>query len=105
MAMSRKRVVVLGGNFGGLTAALAVRHELHGDVDVTVVSASERFLFNPSLIWLPFGKRTAADITFPLAPTFDAHGVEFVHAEATSLDLVGKTVETTAGPLSATTIW
>ena len=84
--MSRKRVVVLGGNFGGLTAALAVRHELHGDVDVTVVSASERFLFNPSLIWLPFGKRTAADITFPLAPTFDAHGVEFVHAEATSLE-------------------
>ena len=95
--MSRKRVLVLGGNFGGLTAALAVRHELHGDVDVTVVSASDRFLFNPSLIWLPFGKRTPADITFPLAPTFDQHGVEFVHAEATSLDLAGKAVETTAG--------
>jgi len=29
---------------------------LHGDVDVRVVSASDRFLFNPSLIWLPFGK-------------------------------------------------
>jgi NADH dehydrogenase FAD-containing subunit len=92
--MSRKRVVVLGGNFGGLTAALAVRHELHGEVDVTVASASDRFLFNPSLIWLPFGKRTAADITFPLAPTFDAHGVEFVHAEATRLDLAGKAAET-----------
>ena len=88
--MPRKHVLVLGGNFGGLTAALAVRHELHGDVDVTVVSASDRFLFNPSLIWLPFGKRTPADITFPLAPTFEPHGVEFVHAEATSLDLVGK---------------
>jgi sulfide:quinone oxidoreductase len=95
--VSRKNVVVLGGNFGGLTAALAVRHELHGDVNVTVVSASDRFLFNPSLIWLPFGKRTAADITFPLAPTFEEHGVEFVHAEATSLDLAAKAVETTAG--------
>jgi NADH dehydrogenase FAD-containing subunit len=31
--MSRKKVLVLGGNFGGLTAALAVSHELHGDVD------------------------------------------------------------------------
>src|SRR5438874_2974558 len=92
--MSRKKVLVLGGNFGGLTAALAVRHELHGDVDVTVVSASDRFLFNPSLIWLPFGKRTAEDITFPLAPTFDAHGVEFVHAEATALDLAAKAVDT-----------
>jgi hypothetical protein len=32
--MSRQKVLVLGGNFGGLTAALAVKHELHGDVDV-----------------------------------------------------------------------
>ncbi len=61
----RKKVLVLGSNFGGLTAALAVRHELHGDVDVTVVSPSDRFLFNPSLIWLPFGKRSPQDITFP----------------------------------------
>ena len=35
--MSGKKVLVLGGNFAGLTAALAVRHELHGDVDVRVV--------------------------------------------------------------------
>ena len=76
--MSRKKVLVLGGNFGGLTAALAVSHELHGDVDVRVISASDRFLFNPSLIWLPFGKRRPADITFPLAPTFENHGIEFV---------------------------
>jgi sulfide:quinone oxidoreductase len=76
---------------------LAVRHELHGDVDVSVISASDRFLFNPSLIWLPFGKRAPADITFPLEPTFDTHGIEFVHAEATQLDLAGQAVQTTAG--------
>ncbi|MCP9965732.1 hypothetical protein LUX57_11845 [Actinomadura madurae] len=62
----RKKVLVLGGNFGGLTAALAVKRALAGDVDVTVISASDRFLFNPSLIWVPFGKRTEHDITFPL---------------------------------------
>jgi sulfide:quinone oxidoreductase len=93
--MATQKVLVLGGNFGGLTAALAVRHELQGDVDVRVVSASDQFLFNPSLIWLPFGKRTPADITFPVAPTFDSHGVEFVHAEATRLDLAAKKVTTT----------
>src|SRR5215471_14674873 len=95
--MDRKKVLVLGGNFGGLTAALAVKHELHGDVDVRVVSAADRFLFNPSLIWLPFGKRSAADITFPLAPTFETYGIDFVHAEATTLDLAGRKVATTAG--------
>ena len=95
--MGRKKVLVLGGNFGGLTAALAVGHELHGDVDVRLVSASDRFLFNPSLIWLPFGKRRAVDITFPLAPTFESHGIDFVHAEATALDLAGRKVTTTGG--------
>jgi sulfide:quinone oxidoreductase len=95
--MSRKKVLVLGGNFAGLTAALAVQHELQGDVDVRVVSASDEFLFNPSLIWLPFGKRSPADITFPLAPTFESHGVDFVHAEATALDLSSRKVTTRAG--------
>ena len=56
--MSRKKVLVLGGNFGGLTAALAVKHELFGDVDVRVVSASDKFLFNPFNRLLCSGKWT-----------------------------------------------
>jgi sulfide:quinone oxidoreductase len=95
--MTRKKVLVLGGNFGGLTAALTVKHDLHGDVDVTVVSAADHFLFNPSLIWVPFGKRRPQDIMFPLAPTFAEHGVDFVHGEATELDLAGRRVITTGG--------
>jgi NADH dehydrogenase FAD-containing subunit len=95
--VSRKKVLVLGGNFGGLTAALAVSHELHGDVDIRVISASDRFLFNPSLIWLPFGKRRPADITFPLAPVFEDHGVDFVHAEATAIDLAAQKVTAASG--------
>ncbi len=94
--MGAKRIVVIGGNFGGLTAALELKHELGADVQVTVVSASDRFLFNPSLIWLPFGKRSAASITFPLDPVFDAHGIGFVHGEATAIDPVSSKVSTTA---------
>jgi sulfide:quinone oxidoreductase len=80
-----------------MTAALTVRHDLEGEVDVTVVSASDLFLFNPSLIWLPFGKRDRADITFPVAPTLGNHGIEFVHAAATVLDPLGKRVTTDDG--------
>ena len=101
----RKQVLVLGGNFGGLTAALELKYELGEDVEVTVVSASDRFLFNPSLIWLPFGKRSAADITFALEPTFDAHGIGFVHAEATAIDPAARTVATTSGSYGTTTWW
>jgi NADH dehydrogenase FAD-containing subunit len=95
--MASDRVVVLGSNFGGFTAALALKHELGDDVDVTVISPSDQFLFNPSLIWLPFGKRTAADITVPVIPPFEDHGVEFVHAAATSIDAEAKRVTTSLG--------
>jgi sulfide:quinone oxidoreductase len=95
--MPTKKVLVLGGNFAGLTAALSVKHELADDVDVTVVSKSDRFQFNPSLIWIPFGKRKARDLMFPLAKTFEAHGVEFVHGEATRIDPNAQKVETSQG--------
>jgi NADH dehydrogenase FAD-containing subunit len=95
--MSRKKVLVLGSNFGGLTAAIAVKHELHEDVDVTVISPSESFLFNPSLIWVPFGKRAPKDITFPVAPTFDDHDVGFVNEAATAIDPEARTVTTVSG--------
>lgn len=91
------KVLVLGGNFAGLTAALSVKDELGDDVDVTVVSKSDRFQFNPSFIWIPFGKRKAKDVVFPVANTFEARGVEFVHGEATSVDVEAKKVATSRG--------
>ncbi len=95
--MSNNKVLVLGANFAGLTAALSLKHELGKDVDVTVVSKSDRFQFNPSFIWIPFGKRKAKDVVFPVAKTFESHGVEFVHAEATKIDPKTHKVETSRG--------
>ena len=95
--MTNKKALVLGGNFAGLTAALSVKHELGPDVDVTVVSKSDHFQFNPSLIWVPFGKRTVKDVVFPLARTFDSHNVNFVHAEATEIDPTAQKVGTSRG--------
>lgn len=98
--MSKVKIVVVGGNFAGLTCALDLRHKLGDEAQIAVVSASDHFVFNPSLIWLPFGKRNAADITFPLAETFQSHGVDFYYGEATSVDQKAKTVTTTVGNLS-----
>jgi sulfide:quinone oxidoreductase len=82
----KKQVLVLGGNFGGLTAAITLKKALHGDVDVTVMSDRDYFLYNPSLIWLPFGLRTRDDITFKVGPTFEAAGVEFVQKAAAKIE-------------------
>lgn len=93
----RTKVLVLGANFGGLTAALSVKHELHEDVDVTVLSDRDHFLFNPSLIWLPFGKRATRDITFKVGPTFEHAGVDFVVDAADYVDPLMRTVRTVSG--------
>lgn len=93
----KPKVLVLGGNFGGLTAAISVKDALEDDVEVTVLSPSDTFLFNPSLIWVPFGERTAADITFPVAPTFEDAGVDFVQSAAIRIDPVAKQVDAADG--------
>jgi len=95
------RAVVLGGNFGGLVTALSLKHELGRDIDVTVVSPSERFVFTPSLIWVPFGRRSLEQISFPVAPTFEHHGVGFVPEAATHVDPVARTCTTDTGRVLA----
>jgi sulfide:quinone oxidoreductase len=93
--MSNKNVLVLGGNFAGLTAALSLKHELQDGVEVTVVAKSDRFQFNPSFIWIPFGRRKVKDVVFPVAKTFTSHDIRFIHGEATKIDPTAQQVQTT----------
>jgi sulfide:quinone oxidoreductase len=70
-----KRVVVLGSNFASLTAAITLKEKLGKEIDVTVISASDKFIFMPSLIWVPFGLRETEDFTFPVGPVLEKAGV------------------------------
>src|SRR5215207_6874743 len=97
--MSNNNVLVLGGNFAGLTAALSLKHELQDGVDITVLSKSDQFQFNPSFIWIPFGRRKVNDVVFPVAKTFTSHDVMFLHGEATTIDPTAQQVQTTQGAL------
>jgi NADH dehydrogenase len=51
MANDRKRVVILGGGFGGLHLALALEKSLarEDDVDVTLVNDENYFQYTPML--------------------------------------------------------
>lgn len=80
-----KKVVVLGANFGGLTAALSLKKDLKKDVEVTVVSDRDYFLYNPSLIWLPFGHRDQSNVTFKVRPTLEKNQVHFIHSAASEI--------------------
>ena len=81
-----KKIVILGGNFAGVTAALELRRKLGKKADISVISPSNKFLYVPSLIWVPFGKRKVEDISFPLAPILAKKNITFIQDKATKVD-------------------
>ncbi len=91
------RTVVIGGNFAGLTAALEVKRLGGQTHEVIVVDRSDNFLFVPSLIWVPLKRREVSDISLPKRDILEKRGVQFVKAEALSVDPDAKVVQTTAG--------
>jgi sulfide:quinone oxidoreductase len=94
---SRKRVVILGSSFAGLTGALELRKRVGDRHEIVVLDPRPDFTFIPSLIWLPFGIRDAEDVTFPLAPLYASKGVRFINEAAAAIELDGHLVRTASG--------
>ena len=65
---SRHRVVVVGGGFGGLQAALALRRSA---VDVTLVDRRNFHLFQPLTYQVATGALSSGEIAYPLRAIFN----------------------------------
>lgn len=89
------RIVVLGGGFGGLEAAFYLRRRLGRRVTITLVSDSDRFLFKPNTIYVPFGKE-AERYLIPIADGLAKREINFVHDRAFAVDPTEKVVTTEA---------
>ena len=76
------RVVILGAGISGHTAAAFARKWLGRDDTVTVVSPNDTYNWIPSNIWVGVGLMKPGQVTFPLAPVYERHGIEFRQASA-----------------------
>ena len=86
----RRKVVVIGGGFGGATAAVYLRR-FASAIEVTLVEADKRYATCPASNWVIGGIRGMDSITHGY-DNLRRHGVRVIHARATDIDPVRRTV-------------
>jgi NADH dehydrogenase len=101
--MSEKhRVVILGGGFGGLSAA---QHLKHAPVDVTLIDRCNYHLFQPLLYQVATGSLSPANIASPLRNILKGQkNTEVLFAEAIHIDVAARRVTLKDGAVDYDTL-
>ncbi|MCE9626235.1 MAG: NAD(P)/FAD-dependent oxidoreductase [Deltaproteobacteria bacterium] len=92
----RKQVVILGGGFGGLYAAQALKAP---DLGITLVDRRNFHLFQPLLYQVATGGLSPGDIASPLRAVLKRNGIRVISAEAVDIDPKGQKVLLSDGEL------
>ena len=91
------KVMVIGGGYGGATAAKYLRLFSEGAVDVTLVEPNAAFVSCPISNLVIGGYKTMADITTPYDNLQKRHGVKLVKDMVTAIDTEKKVVKLAGG--------
>ena len=84
------RIVIVGAGFGGLKAALALRH---ANARITVIDRQNHHLFQPLLYWVATAGLSPADITSPIRSILRKQkNTEVLMGEVTGVDLTQQRV-------------
>jgi NADH dehydrogenase len=100
--MARHRVVIVGGGFAGMNAALALRR---APVETTLVDRRNFHLFQPLLYQVATGGLSPADIAHPLRSVLGARtNARVIQTGVEAIDPDARRVVTGLGPLSYDTL-
>jgi len=97
MSGASGKVVVIGGGYGGATAAKYIRMWSDGGIDVTVVEPNPEFISCPLSNLVLGGSKTIADMTVSYDNLTRRHGVKIVKDAATGIDTGKRTVKLAGG--------
>lgn len=94
---SRAKVVVIGGGYGGATAAKYVRLLSDHKIDVVLIEPAEAFVSCPISNLVVGGSRQIAEITSPYTELTRRHGIVRVRDSATAVDTAARSVKLGGG--------
>ena len=89
-----KKVLVLGGGFAGVEAAIYLRKQ---NIETTLVSDRDYFYIYPTSIWIPTGETTKDNISIPLDKLAQKHGFQLIVDPVTTLEPKDKKVTLASG--------
>lgn len=93
------RVLILGGGFGGLTAATSLRSRLGPDHEIILIDHKDWFLMGLAKLWVLTGQRTLQESRRDRS-LLTKKGIKFVKAEINKINPDAKSVTTTAGTIT-----
>ncbi|HQS01311.1 MULTISPECIES: NAD(P)/FAD-dependent oxidoreductase [unclassified Polaromonas] len=94
---NRAKVLVIGGGYGGATAAKYVRMLSNYKIDVVMVEPNTAFISCPISNLVLGGSKTMGDITTPYDKLSGKHGVTVVKDMVSAIDAAKKTVTLAGG--------
>jgi NADPH-dependent 2,4-dienoyl-CoA reductase/sulfur reductase-like enzyme len=94
---SKAKVVVIGGGYGGATAAKYVRILSDYKIDVVLVEPNASFVSCPASNLVLGGSKTMGDITTPYDKLSSTHGITRVRDTVNRIDASKKTVTLAGG--------
>ena len=98
---AKTRVLVVGGGYGGATAAKYLRLFSGQTIDVTLVEPSDAFVSCPISNLVLGGSKMLADVTTPYATLAKNHGVRVIKDMVASIDPLKKVAVLASGPTIA----
>ena len=96
-ARTKTKVVVIGGGYGGATAAKYIRTRSDGAIDVTLVEPGANFVSCPLSNLVLGGSRHLSDITLTYDNLARRHGVRIVRDAAQAIDIDRRIVRLAGG--------
>jgi len=94
------RVVIVGGGFGGATAAKHIRMWSGNTIEVVLIERNPMFISCPMSNTVLGGGRTISDLTRNYDTLKSKYGIELVRGEVTSVDSEKQTVTLAEGVIS-----